>query len=385
MGEALARPAAKALGEIRRRLAGVRERWRFFAVAEGTLLWSGIAAAVVTVASCIELVFRPGDIIFGRRRVYQRKLAVADFNGICSAHAMVLRAKPEVAVPEFLPFFMQSDLFMDRAKEISVGSLSPTINWKTLAKQEFALPPPEEQRRIAEVLQACNQSSESIRGAALAAVSVEYALLRVTFGDAYGKHPSGFDLVALSDVAQIQTGLAKGRRPDASTTTRLYLRVANVKDGELDLEELKEIVVERNKIERYSLRCGDVLMTEGGDLDKLGRGTVWQEEVEGCLHQNHIFAVRTDPEQLDPWYLAAIARSAYGRSFFLRSAKRTSNLASVNKTQVSGFEIPIKPLREQRAWVQEYQSIRAVPDALGNRLTENLRLAKALLQAELTR
>lgn len=99
-----------------------------------------------------KLRFRAGDIIFGRRRVYQRKLAVAHFDGICSAHAMVLRAKPEVVLPEFLPFFMQSDLFMERAKEISVGSLSPTINWKTLAKEEFALPPLEEQRRIGDVL-----------------------------------------------------------------------------------------------------------------------------------------------------------------------------------------------------------------------------------------
>lgn len=91
-----------------------------------------------------KLLFKKGDIIFGRRRVYQRKLAIAPFDGICSAHAMVLRAKPEIALPEFLPFFMQSDLFMERAKEISVGSLSPTINWKALAQEEFALPPLEE-------------------------------------------------------------------------------------------------------------------------------------------------------------------------------------------------------------------------------------------------
>jgi len=98
-----------------------------------------------------KLLFRKGDIIFGRRRVYQRKLAVAHFDGICSAHAMVLRAKPEVVLPEFLPFFMQSDLFMERAKQISVGSLSPTINWKTLAKEEFVLPPMEEQKRVAQI------------------------------------------------------------------------------------------------------------------------------------------------------------------------------------------------------------------------------------------
>ena len=99
-----------------------------------------------------KLRFRPGDIIFGKRRVYQRKVAVADTEGICSAHAMVLRAKPEVVLPEFLPFFMQSDLFMERALKISVGSLSPTINWKALAEEEFVLPPVQEQERLVKVL-----------------------------------------------------------------------------------------------------------------------------------------------------------------------------------------------------------------------------------------
>lgn len=99
-----------------------------------------------------KLRFRKGDIIFGRRRAYQRKLAVAEFDGICSAHAMVVRAKPELVLPEFLPFLMMSDRFMSRAVEISVGSLSPTINWTTLKLEEFDLPPLDQQRRIAEVL-----------------------------------------------------------------------------------------------------------------------------------------------------------------------------------------------------------------------------------------
>lgn len=104
-----------------------------------------------------KLHFWPGDIIFGKRRAYQKKLAVADFEGICSAHAMVLRARSEIVLPEFLPFFMQSDMFFERALSISVGSLSPTINWGTLAKQEFPLPPLDEQRRIAEILWAADE------------------------------------------------------------------------------------------------------------------------------------------------------------------------------------------------------------------------------------
>lgn len=107
-----------------------------------------------------KFVFKKGDVIFGRRRAYQRKLAIAEFDGICSAHAMVLRAKPKMILPEFLPFFLLSDMFMERAIEISVGSLSPTINWKTLSVQEFPLPPLEEQKRIAEILWAADEAVE---------------------------------------------------------------------------------------------------------------------------------------------------------------------------------------------------------------------------------
>lgn len=98
-----------------------------------------------------KLRVRPGQIIFGKRRAYQKKVAVADFDGICSAHAMVLEPVPGKIIPELLPFFMQSDMFMDRAVAISEGSLSPTIKWKTLANQEFPMPPIERQKEILEV------------------------------------------------------------------------------------------------------------------------------------------------------------------------------------------------------------------------------------------
>ena len=107
-----------------------------------------------------KLLVKPGQIIFGKRRAYQRKLAVADFEGICSAHAMVLEAIPEAIVPEYLPFFMQSDLFMDRAIAISEGSLSPTIKWKVLANQEFPLPPRPRQEEIVALFFSLDKSFE---------------------------------------------------------------------------------------------------------------------------------------------------------------------------------------------------------------------------------
>jgi hypothetical protein len=104
-----------------------------------------------------KLRFYPGDVVYARRRAYQKKLGVADFEGICSAHALVLRARPDACLPEFLPYFLQSGAFHQRALDISVGSLSPTINWKTLAVQEFALPPIDEQHRIIELLCAADR------------------------------------------------------------------------------------------------------------------------------------------------------------------------------------------------------------------------------------
>lgn len=102
----------------------------------------------------------PGDVIFGRRRAYQRKAAIATMDGFCSAHSLVLRANTDVIDSKLFPFFMHSDAFMHRAVDISVGSLSPTINWGTLKHQEFLLPPKDQQAQLAELLWAMDEMVE---------------------------------------------------------------------------------------------------------------------------------------------------------------------------------------------------------------------------------
>lgn len=99
----------------------------------------------------VKLLIWKGDIIFGKRRAYQRKVAVSHFDGICSAHSMVLRAKEKAVNKEFLPYFMQSDVFMNRAIQISEGSLSPTIKWKVLEKQDFSIPKIEYQEKLTDL------------------------------------------------------------------------------------------------------------------------------------------------------------------------------------------------------------------------------------------
>ena len=153
-----------------------------------------------------KLRFRKGDIIFGRRRAYQRKLAVAEFDGICSAHAMVVRARPELVLPEFLPFLMVSDRFMKRAVEISVGSLSPTINWKTLKLEEFDLPPLEQQQRIAELLWALDDSVKSGDTLHESLRTARTAYTDRLFGDAEKRRKGAQVKINLGEVCRLQSG-----------------------------------------------------------------------------------------------------------------------------------------------------------------------------------
>ena len=160
--------------------------------------------------------------------------------------------------------------------------------------------------------------------------------------------PHGWTKASLEDVAEVQTGIAKGKLVSGQSVSVPYLRVANVQDGYVDLSIIKEIVVKPAEVERYRLRKGDVLFTEGGDFDKLGRGTVWQGEIDPCLHQNHVFAVRPSSARLLPAILALQAASDYGRRYFQLSSKQSTNLASINSTQLKQFPVIVPPLPEQR-------------------------------------
>jgi len=161
--------------------------------------------------------------------------------------------------------------------------------------------------------------------------------------------PPGWNRLRLEKLSSIQTGISKNQNIKTETVELPYLRVANVQNGYLDLSEIKTLQVPVEKVERYKLRRGDVLMTEGGDFDKLGRGTVWNGQIEPCLHQNHIFVVRPDTATLTPEFLSALTGSPYGRKYFVSCAKQSTNLASINSTQLKAFPVLLPPLPEQKA------------------------------------
>ena len=154
--------------------------------------------------------------------------------------------------------------------------------------------------------------------------------------------------VRLDTVATVQTGIAKGARVPRDPVSLPYVRVANVQDGRLDLSKMKSIEIEREQLHRYALRRGDVLMTEGGDFDKLGRASIWSGEIEPCLHQNHVFAIRCDPAKLLPEWLCWVSGSHYGRRYFTLCSKQSTNLASINSSQLKAFPLPLPPIIEQQ-------------------------------------
>ena len=157
----------------------------------------------------------------------------------------------------------------------------------------------------------------------------------------------------LAEVAEVRTGIAKNNEKALTDPVELpYLRVANVQDGHLDLTEIKTIAVESSRVERYSLEDGDVLMTEGGDFDKLGRGAVWRNQISPCLHQNHVFAVRVNRKHLLPEFLAAYCAAEPGRRYFLACSKQTTNLASINSSQLKALPLRLPSLDEQRRIVR---------------------------------
>ncbi|MFI1865804.1 hypothetical protein [Streptomyces jumonjinensis] len=200
------------------------------------------------------------------------------------------------------------------------------------------------------------------------------------------KMPPGRPLVRLGYVCRLQTGLTVDGKREVSgdVVTRPYLRVANVQAGRVDLEKLSEITVPTDIASRTTLRAGDVLMTEGGDLDKLGRGTVWRGEVSRCLHQNHVFALRPEINSLDADYLALMTRTLHGRNYFESTGVKTTNLASTNSNKILSFPIPLPSVTEQRNLAKRAQMALDNIATAGQLLDRQLKVLAERRQALIT-
>lgn len=289
-------------------------------------------------------IMRKGDVLFGKRNAYLRRTAIAPHDGLFSAHGMILRPNENVVNARLFPFFLSSSAFYDQAIRISIGSLSPTINWRDLAELEFNIPPMVDQAALAELLWAFDAAKEAYKRL----LSMTDELVKSQFIEMFGDpvmNSMRWGKAPLVDVADIVSGITKGRKTSGEQLFSVpYMRVANVKDGYIDLAEIKTIEATATEIERYQILMDDILMTEGGDPDKLGRGAIWTSPLDCCIHQNHIFRVRLNKKQVNPTYFAEYLRQPIAKEYFLFCAKQTTGIASINMTQLKALPTLLPPL-----------------------------------------
>jgi type I restriction enzyme S subunit len=201
-----------------------------------------------------------------------------------------------------------------------------------------------------------------------------------------GGLPEGWRWVKMDEIADTIGGVTKGRNLTGKATIMLpYLRVANVQRGRLDLDVMKEIEIFASEVGKYRLQDGDVVLTEGGDWDKLGRSAIWRNQIPDCIHQNHIFRARVKSSDVLPEWLMYYTNSEPGQYYFKEAAKQTTNLASINLTQLRACPIPLPPLEEQRHIVADaerrLESARAVESAAEVGLKRARRLQQAVLRS----
>jgi len=335
--------------------------------------------------SATKLLFEPGDIIFGRRRAYQRKLGVAEFRGIASAHSLVLRAKRNVALPEFLPFFMQSDLFMDRALKISVGSLSPTINWKTLAKQEFKLPPVEAQRSIAErlvAIEAAMVALEEVAHQAEEALSAEsqwWATAGHRNVDERGVVlpaglPSGWRLLTTRELCDgPHSGLTLGPF-GSSLTVKDYghldegtpvLFVADVRRYSLAHVSQKFISPQKHReLSSHEALPGDVLVTEMGWPP--GEACIVPEGWPPSIIKADLIRARVNRDVVLPEYLVLVLNSHWGQQQLVRISPGTTR-PRMTLRDFERVRIAVPPLGLQREAIERTAALRSAASEAAER------------------
>lgn len=337
-------------------------------------------------------IVEPGDIVLRLTDLQndQRSLRsgqVTQRGVITSAYVTVV--PNEQVHPRFAHFLLHG---YDLAKLFyrMGGGLRQSMKFDDLKRMPVVLPPWKQQQRIANFL-----DEQTVRIDALIAEKLElletlkeyqYAYssrimtrglessvsLKETSYPELGLIPAHWSVKRLKFLGDVRSGIAKGKDHGERDTVSLpYLRVANVQDGYVDLTDVQEIEVGKHEVARFLLQPGDVLMNEGGDNDKLGRGTVWEGQIAPCVHQNHVFAVRLTDVSLAAWVARFTSTDSARTYFFLRS-KQSTNLASINQTNVRELPVPMPPDDERGRILEEVERSASASAQLATHVTEHL-------------
>lgn len=278
-----------------------------------------------------------------------------------------------VCTNRLLPAYLARWLTHQQQRGVFSGLCNRWVNQSAVRKESLltlSIPLPHpgnaskslaEQRRIAAIL----DKASAIHRKRRQVLGITDELIPSLFNDAFSKWldqpASGMPQLGDPELAEVVSGVTKGRHFNGQATVTVpYIRVANVQDGYLDLSEIKTIEALPSDVQSLSLQRGDVLMTEGGDFDKLGRGAMYDADIPDCIHQNHVFRVRCNRSRMLPIFFATYIRTQFAKAYFLKCAKKTSNLASINMTQLRALPVACPPIDVQKRFAKEVAVIHRV-------------------------
>ena len=311
---------------------------------------------------------RVGDFAINSRSDRRGSCGISPYDGSVSLINTILVSRKKMH-PGYYDWLFHTTLFADEFYKWGHGIVDDlwTTRWQEMKRILVPVPPYETQSAIASYLDTQCAKIDEIIAQAKASMedykqwkaSIIYEAVtkglnpNVEMKDSgiewVGNVPAHWRVTKIKNFVSLRSGITLGKQypPDAQLVSRPYLRVANVKAEHVDLQDVATIMVTIEEAEKYALKPGELLMTEGGDRDKLGRGTIWHGEIPGCLHQNHVFAVQVDEKYMLTKFLDYLTASPVGREYFDLTAKKTTNLASTNATTILQFSVPIPPLTEQ--------------------------------------
>lgn len=270
----------------------------------------------------------------------------------------------ENVLPDYLCYVVQ---YMHLEKYFS-GATIPHIYFRDYKDEEFDLSSLDEQAGIVKTLNGVVDVIEK-RRQQLSNLDV---LIKARFVELFGDtifNESELPAMQLAEMADIVSGITKGRKTKETDLREVpYMAVSNVKSGYIDWTTVKTIMATPSEIEQYRLQPDDVLMTEGGDPDKVGRGAIIRKPLENCIHQNHIFRVRLNEEVILPVYFAEYLQHSKAKDYFLGCAKQTTGIASINMKQLRALPVLVPPIELQTQFAtfvaQIYKSKAVVQKAL---------------------
>ena len=323
-----------------------------------------------------KLAMKKGDILFGRRNAYLKRAAIAPHDGLFSAHGMILRPKIEIVNEKFFPFFIASDYFMDAAIRISVGSLSPTVNWGTLKDVEFNLPDIKEQEKLAELLWAANDTKEAYKKL----LSLTDDLVKSKFVEMFGlpnDNVKSFNKGTIRDIAsEVKYGTSKpatdgGRYP--------YLRMNNITyGGQLDLSDLKYIDISDTELEKCVVRKGDVLFNRTNSKELVGKTCVFNID-KPMVIAGYIIRVIMNGKVL-PEYLSTFLNLKYGKDLLFNMCKAAIGQANINAQELQNIEIILAPMNLQLEFLELMRQTDKSKSELQQTITSLENTIKSLMQ-----